>query len=582
MSSIEFFKLCKHFSLYPDKIQLDVLRKVLTKDAHYWPITLAKHASSESTLFFTYQEFLKGLEIIVSVYLKEAGIKAKDEISKETQYVMDKMMSEFTKQKARGGGKKRKRSRVNESAVSARSNMENNEGRQKKNFSPIIEGYSGTQSPLGVSDSLTITHDPTKATRPQAAYSSNFTSQRRRVSPLSNNLASNQSLTTTQARQQRFMTIQNRTITHNDTQEDEDEYRDDEDEVNRQSELKHAESSSTQQRAKNAKKKPRLNSTVFNSINGTAAHEQAFSVYFPTGGKLLISGVTNSQQWPSGVKQYLNSISRASQKFKNISQTDRLDHQPPPKPDNPSLQSNSSNQKARQSRSLPPLKQLTSTDDSQNNRFKRRFGNGDPNNTTAVESTREAHSPLERAERDLSLSTVDKQAVALTTQAARVQALSMKISNKGNKQGIVSQSVTLDRGNRFQDVYEAKKRNNRYNQINETSVGKKGNSAVESKVEERCKECGAASHQEGDKELKQEVISLKKQIAQMKEIFNKFKVNFISQASSNVNGEGLKLTDSKVKDMQNKVENDKDKLIAKLMAQLAEKDKLIEDLRKGE
>jgi hypothetical protein len=63
-------------------ISLDVLRRVLTKDSVYWPITLAKHqntgnvvqtqnSGNESTLFFTFHEFNKALEIITTQHLRE-------------------------------------------------------------------------------------------------------------------------------------------------------------------------------------------------------------------------------------------------------------------------------------------------------------------------------------------------------------------------------------------------------------------------------------------------------------------------------------------------------------------------------
>jgi hypothetical protein len=104
-------------------ISLDVLRRMLTKDSVYWPITLAKHSNNavqqtqnsgnESTLFFSYHEFCKGLEIIMAQYLKDQNKTAqggasgvyrpsKEDVQREVEKLTSRIIANYNKAKSKG------------------------------------------------------------------------------------------------------------------------------------------------------------------------------------------------------------------------------------------------------------------------------------------------------------------------------------------------------------------------------------------------------------------------------------------------------------------------------------------------
>lgn len=75
---------------------------MLTKDAGFWPMTLAKHGGgeSDSTLLFSQAEFHKGLEIIVQLHLRnqiKGKQPTKEDVLNEVKKLHESILSKFKK-----------------------------------------------------------------------------------------------------------------------------------------------------------------------------------------------------------------------------------------------------------------------------------------------------------------------------------------------------------------------------------------------------------------------------------------------------------------------------------------------------
>ena len=352
MSSIELFKFCKYFKIYPvrdklicirtllfifdnscilnrslqDMINLDILRRVLTKDSVFWPITLAKHQNSEqtqnsgneSTLFFSFHEFQKALEIIVAQHLKEqyktnnqgqlgTYRPGKEELGKEVDRLGARIVSNFNKAKSKGffkmnppvqGISQTQRKPVENPDHQQLFNIKASNFKRKSCFSPIIEG-SGQQSPVNQPQRMqTVVYDTQEA----SSFGDSMNQYSVKHNFPKNKFAKNVP--------QQFKTIQN---------EDEASYNDNESESGVRQQLNASQGSKktgdsrrrNSRRNNPVKKKNQMYSTQFNHP------ENVFNVYFQlnTSGSGTNGLVNNSFLQPA-VKNYLASLAKASQQFK--------------------------------------------------------------------------------------------------------------------------------------------------------------------------------------------------------------------------------------------------------------------------